>query len=111
MAGATREGIISANLGGVPLADVARECRLSTSHFQRASIALLEWRRNNGYCRVASRLPRRAAAMADHRYADVALGVRLQRSEPPHASLQPIGRHKSGRMGVGRSTNSEQGQS
>ena len=28
--------IISANLGGVPLADVARECRLSTSHFQRA---------------------------------------------------------------------------
>jgi AraC-like DNA-binding protein len=28
--------IISANLDGVPLADVARECRLSTSHFQRA---------------------------------------------------------------------------
>jgi AraC family transcriptional regulator len=28
--------IISANLGGVPLADVARECRLSTSHFHRA---------------------------------------------------------------------------
>jgi AraC-like DNA-binding protein len=28
--------IISANLGGVPLAVVARECRLSTSHFQRA---------------------------------------------------------------------------
>src|SRR5258708_19223392 len=28
--------IISANLGGVPLADVARACRLSTSHFQRA---------------------------------------------------------------------------
>jgi AraC-like DNA-binding protein len=28
--------IICANLGGVPLADVARECRLSTSHFQRA---------------------------------------------------------------------------
>ncbi|HEY6831551.1 MAG TPA: helix-turn-helix transcriptional regulator [Pseudolabrys sp.] len=28
--------IISANLGGMPLADVARECRLSASHFQRA---------------------------------------------------------------------------
>jgi AraC family transcriptional regulator len=28
--------IISANLGGMPLADVARECRLSRSHFQRA---------------------------------------------------------------------------
>jgi AraC family transcriptional regulator len=28
--------IISANLGGVPLADMARECRLSTSHFTRA---------------------------------------------------------------------------
>jgi AraC family transcriptional regulator len=28
--------IICANLGGVPLADVARECRLSRSHFQRA---------------------------------------------------------------------------
>jgi AraC family transcriptional regulator len=28
--------IISANLGGLPLADVARECRLSSSHFQRA---------------------------------------------------------------------------
>src|SRR5882672_7270102 len=29
------------------------------------------------------------------------LGVRLQRSEPPHASLQPIGWHKSGRMASG----------
>jgi AraC family transcriptional regulator len=28
--------IISGNLGGMPLADVARECRLSASHFQRA---------------------------------------------------------------------------
>ena len=28
--------VISANLGGMPLADVARECRLSASHFQRA---------------------------------------------------------------------------
>jgi len=28
--------VISANLRGMPLADVARECRLSASHFQRA---------------------------------------------------------------------------
>ena len=37
VAGAPRQGILSANLDGdVPLKDVARECRLSVSHFSRA---------------------------------------------------------------------------
>ena len=98
--------IISANLGGVPLADVARERPPVEIISIARSIALFKWRRTNGYCRVASRLPRRRAARWPIIAIGCGLGVRLQRSEPPHANFQPIGWHKSGRMAPGASTKS-----
>ena len=91
--------ILSANLDGdVPLKDVARECRLSVSHFSRA------FRRTVGVA------PHQLAGDASHRsrqgevaqYPIVAVGcgvgLRLRRSKPPDPGLHRNGRRQSGRL-------------
>ena len=91
--------ILSANLdGGVPLKEVARECRLSVSHFSRA------FRRTMGVAPhnwlLTHRIEVAKEKLRDSRLSLIGrgLGVRLRRSKSPDPSLHPHSRRKSRRL-------------
>ena len=94
--------ILSANLdGGVPLNDVARECRLSVSHFSRA------FRRSMGVAPHNWLLTRRIEVAKEKlRYSSIValgggVGLRLRRSKPPDPGVHRHGRRQSGRLASG----------
>ena len=94
--------VLSANLdGGVPLKEVARECRLSVSHFSRA------FRRTDGRSAapLAAGAAHRASQGAAAQYRIVVVGcglsLRLCRSKSPDSRIHPHGRRQSGRLAPG----------
>ena len=93
--------LLRANLQGVPLKEVARECGLSVAHFSRAfrrtvGVAPHNWLIEQRIVRSKERL--RDDRTVAHRRRR---GVRLLRSKPFHASLHPSCRHESTRMAPG----------
>ena len=101
MAGATREGDSQCQ----PWWCAARGCSAGVPPVDKSFPARVRSHCWNGAAQMAIVASHRACQGEAARWPIIAigcgLGVRLQRSEPPHASLQPIGWHKSGRMASG----------
>ena len=98
MAGATREGGYQCQ----PWRCAARGCSAGVPPVDESFPAGVPSHCWNGAAQVAIVASHRACQGEAARWPIAAigcgLGVRLRRSEPPHASLHPIGWHKSGRV-------------
>jgi hypothetical protein len=101
MAGATREGDYQCQ----PWWCAARGCSAGVPPVDKSFPSRVPSHCWNGAAQMAVVASHRGCQAEAARWPIIAigcgLGVRLQRSEPPHASLQPIGWHKSGRMASG----------
>jgi hypothetical protein len=101
MAGATREG----NYQCQPWWCAARGCSAGVPPVDESFPARVPSHCWNGAAQVAIVASHRACQGEAARWSIAAigcgLGVRLRRPEPPHASLHPIGWHKSGRVASG----------